>query len=84
MPATLPSLPGVPPVVPPVVPTTDPTALIPAPLAANIQRFFFAGPGRRGAGARLPPAGRRSRVQGESTSFPRVKADAAGTGPVGP
>jgi hypothetical protein len=84
VPAPLPSLPGVPPVVPPVVPTTDPTALIPAPLAANIERFFFAG---AQGGAVPAPACRQQppfRVQGESTRFPRVKADAAGTGPVGP
>jgi phospholipid/cholesterol/gamma-HCH transport system substrate-binding protein len=84
VPVPLPSLPGVPPVVPPVVPTTDPTALIPAPLAANIQRFFFAG---AQGGAVPAPACRQQpafRVQGESSRFPRVKADAAGTGPVGP
>jgi phospholipid/cholesterol/gamma-HCH transport system substrate-binding protein len=84
VPTPIPTVPGTPPVVPPTVPATDPTALIPAPLAANIQRFFF---GRPEGGAVPAPACRRQppfEVQGERTQFPRVKANAAGTGPVGP
>ena len=72
--------------MPPVVPAvSDPTALIPAPLAANIQRFFYATTaGRRRS--RRPPCRQQApfTVQGERTQFPRVKASAAGTGPIGP
>jgi phospholipid/cholesterol/gamma-HCH transport system substrate-binding protein len=84
IPSPIPTIPGLPPIVPPVVPTTDPTALIPAPLAANIQKFFFAQPQ---GGAVPAPACRQQApftVQGERTQFPRVKASASGTGPVGP
>src|SRR6185436_2086923 len=43
VPTLIPTIPGLPPIVPPAVPSvSDPTALIPAPLAANIQRFFYA------------------------------------------
>jgi virulence factor Mce-like protein len=84
VPTPIPTVPGTPTIVPPTVPTTDPTALIPAPLAANIQRFFF---GQAQGGAVPAPACRQQppfTVQGERTQFPRVKASAAGTGPVGP
>ena len=85
-PATLiPTIPGLPPIVPPVVPpVSDPTALIPAPLAANIQRFFYAT--TAGGAVAAPPCRQQApyTVQGERTQFPQVKASAAGTGPIGP
>jgi hypothetical protein len=71
--------------VPPALPASPvPTAPIPPPLAANIQRYFL---GSTSGGA-VPAPPRRQQgaidVQGEKTQFPRVKASAAGTGPVGP
>jgi ABC-type transporter Mla subunit MlaD len=85
LPSLIPTIPGLPPIVPPVVPAvSDPTALIPAPLAANIQRFFYAT--TAGGSVAAPPCRQQVpfTVQGERTQFPRVKASAAGTGPVGP
>jgi phospholipid/cholesterol/gamma-HCH transport system substrate-binding protein len=85
LPTPIPTVPGLPPVVPPALPASpDPTALIPAPLAANIQRFFFSQ--AQGGAVPAPPCRPQApfTVQGERTQFPRVKASAAGTGPVGP
>jgi phospholipid/cholesterol/gamma-HCH transport system substrate-binding protein len=83
-PTLIPSIPGLPPVVPPVVPNVDPTTLIPAPLAANIQHFFYGT--TPGGNVAAPPCRGQAPydVQGERTQFPHVKPSAAGTGPVGP
>ena len=62
----------------------SPTALIPAPLAANIQHFFY---GTTAGGTVAAPPCRQQApylVQGERSQFPHVQASAAGTGPVGP
>jgi phospholipid/cholesterol/gamma-HCH transport system substrate-binding protein len=85
LPSPIPTLPGLPPIVPPVLPQVpDPTALIPAPLAANIQQFFFGG--QQGAGVAAPPCRQQGpfTVQGERTQFPRVKPSANGVRSVGP
>jgi hypothetical protein len=86
LPTPIPTIPGLPPIVPPVVPAIpDPTTLIPASLAAAVQNLFLPAAGTA-ASAVAPPCRQQApfNVQGERTQFPRVKANAAGTGPVGP
>ena len=82
LPSLIPTIPGLPPIVPPTVPNVDPTSLIPAPLATNIQRFFFGTTGSVAA----PPCRQQQpfSVQGERSQFPHVKPSASGTGAVGP
>jgi phospholipid/cholesterol/gamma-HCH transport system substrate-binding protein len=83
LPTSIPTIPGLPPIVPPTLPTVpDPTTLIPAPLASNIQQFFFGTTGSVAA----PPCRQQQTfsVQGERSQFPRVKPSASGTGKVGP
>ena len=85
VPTLIPTIPGLPPIVPPVVPAvSDPTALIPAPLAANIQHFVYET--TAGGTVAAPPCRQQApfTVQGERTQYPHVKASAAGTGPIGP
>jgi phospholipid/cholesterol/gamma-HCH transport system substrate-binding protein len=84
LPTQIPALPGLPPIVPPALPALpDPTALIPAPLAQNIQQFFFSA---QQGGVAAPPCRQQPpfTVQGERTQFPRVKPSPSGAGPVGP
>jgi hypothetical protein len=82
-PTPLPSLPGLPPVVPPIGAVADPTTLIPASLAQSIQQLAGLTPG---TATPAPPCRQQPpfTVQGERTQFPRVKPNAAGTGPIGP
>jgi len=85
LPTSIPTLPGLPAIVPPALPALpDPTALIPAPLAQNIQQFFFGS--QQGGAVPAPPCRQQPpfNVQGERTQFPRVKPSPSGVGTVGP